>query len=160
MQNGFGGAILGGWQLQGISTLRTGMRFTVTDSNTSLNASGSTQFADCIGTPVKLGKISQWYSTATFAHPAAGRFGTCTTNSLVGPGLVTLDTGVSRTFALKEHLHLEVRALLFNTPNTPHHANPTSSLNSSSFMQALGIANTGRDGIDQRTGQFSARLSW
>jgi hypothetical protein len=160
MQNGFGSAILGGWQLQGISTLRTGMRFTVTDSNTSLNASGSTQFADCIGTAVKLGKISQWYSTATFAHPAAGRFGTCTTNSLVGPGLVTLDTGVSRTFALKEHLRLEVRALLFNTPNTPHHANPTSSLNSSSFMQALGIANTGRDGIDQRTGQFSARLAW
>ena len=160
MATGVGGKILEGWRLQAVSTLRTGTPFTVTDSNTTLNASGSTQFADCIGTPVKLGNIYQWYSTASFAHPANGRFGTCSTNSLTGPGLAVLDTGVARTFALKERLNLEVRAELFNTPNTPHHANPTSSLSSSSFMQALGIANTGRDGIDQRTGQFSARLSW
>jgi hypothetical protein len=49
---------------------------------------------------------------------------------------------------------------MFNTPNNPHHANPTSSLTSSSFMQALGIANSGRDGIDQRTAQLSLRISW
>jgi hypothetical protein len=125
-----------------------------------LNASGSTQFADCIGTPKKLKSISQWYDKTAFANPTAGRFGTCTTDSLWGPGMINVDTGISRIFHLFEGFQLEFRGELFNTANNPHHSNPTSNLSSSSFMQALGIANTGRDGIDQRTGQLSLRLSW
>jgi hypothetical protein len=160
LQSGVGSKILGGWELQVISTLRTGTPFTVTASNTTLNASGSTQFADCVAPPQKLKSISQWYNKADFANPTAGRFGTCTTNSLWGPGMINVDTGISRIFPLYENFHLEFRGELFNTANNPHHANPTSSLSSSSFMQALGIANTGRDGIDQRTAQFSVRLSW
>jgi Carboxypeptidase regulatory-like domain len=160
LQNGVAGKILGGWELQVVSTLRTGTPFTVTASNTTLNASGSTQFADCIATPQKLKTISQWYNKAAFANPTTGRFGTCTTNSLWGPGMINVDSGVSRIFHLFEGFQLEFRGELFNTANNPHHANPNSNLSSSSFMQALGIANTGRDGIDQRTGQLSLRLSW
>jgi hypothetical protein len=79
---------------------------------------------------------------------------------LWGPALNVLDTGLSRTFPIFRESQLEFRASMFNTPNNPHHANPTSNLSSSSFMQALGIANTGRDGIDQRTTQLSLRLVW
>jgi hypothetical protein len=160
MTSGLESKVLGGWQLEGISVFRTGTPFTATASNTTLNASGSTQFADCIGKPQKLGDIHQWYSTADFANPTTGRFGTCSTNSLFGPGYVNLDTSLSRTFNLLEHYHLEARAELFNTSNTPHHANPSSSLSSSNFMQATGIANTGRDGIDQRTAEVSLRMTW
>ncbi len=160
LHSGLGAKLLGGWQLQAISTLRTGTPFTVTDSNTTLNAAGSTQFADCIAPPRKLKSIYQWYDKSTFAHPTSVRFGTCTTNSLFGPGLIDVDTGLSRTFHLFEGTSLEARGQLFNTANTPHHANPSSSLSSSTFMQATGIANSGRDGIDQRTAQVSLRLSF
>jgi hypothetical protein len=156
--NGIWGRVLGRWQFEAISTLRTGAPFTVTGSNTTLNASGSTQFADCLGQPQKLGGIRQWYSKSSFAEPATGHFGNCGTNTLFGPGLNTLDTALSRSFPVFREATMEFKANMFNTPNNPHHANPTSSLTSSSFMQALGIANTGRDGIDQRTVQLSLRL--
>ena len=160
LQNGWGGRILGRWQFEAVATLRTGTPFTATGSNTTLNAAGSNQFADCLGQPTKLGGIRQWYNRSSFAEPTSGRFGNCGTNTLWGPGLNSLDTALSRTFPIFRESQLEFRANMFNTPNNPHHANPTSSLTSSSFMQALGIANTGRDGIDQRTVQLSLRLSW
>ena len=160
LTNGFSGKVLGRWQLQAVSVLRTGTPFTVTASNTTLNANGSSQFADCIAPARKLGDVHQWYSTTTFANPSPGRFGTCTTDSLWGPGYVNLDTSIARIFNLTDRYHLEARGQLFNSSNTPHHSNPSSSLTSSSFMQATGIANTGRDGIDQRTAEVSLRLNW
>ncbi|RZU29062.1 TonB-dependent receptor [Edaphobacter modestus] len=160
LHNGIGDILLRGWQFQAISTLRSGTPFTVTASNTTLNAIGSNQFADCIGPLRKLRSVNQWYDKSAFANPTPGRFGTCPTNNLWGPGLINVDTGLARTFHLYERFNLEARGQLFNTSNTPHHANPTSSLTSSAFMQARGIANSGRDGIDQRTAQFSLRLSF
>lgn len=158
--SGMAAKLLGGWQLQVLSTLRTGTPFTVTDSNTTLNASGSNQFADCIRPANPLRSVQQWYDRSAFAHPASGRFGSCPTNNLWGPGLINVDSGLSRTFHLFERTSVEARGQLFNTSNTPHHANPNSNLSSSAFMQATGIANSGRDGIDQRTAQVSLRLSF
>jgi hypothetical protein len=143
-----------------VTILRTGTPFTVTASNTTLNAAGSTQFGDCISAPHELGNIYQWYDKTSFAAPSAGRFGTCGTNNLTGPGLISLDTGLNRTFAITERFHLKFSMEGFNMANTPHHSNPTSSVSSGTFMQALGIANTGREGIDERTFRFGLRLGW
>jgi hypothetical protein len=153
-------AILGGWQLNAVNVLRSGTPFTVTASNTTLNAVASTQFGDCVSTPHRLGDIYQWYDKSAFAAPSAGRFGTCGTNSLWGPRLVNLDLGLDRNFVLTERVRLKFRAEAFNASNTPHHSNPTSNFNSGTFMQALGIANTGREGIDERTWRLNMRLSW
>jgi hypothetical protein len=158
--SGVGAMLLGGWQLEAIATVRSGTPFTVTASNTTLNASGSTQFADCVGQPNELGNIYQWYDKSAFASPATGRFGTCKTNSLWGPGLVNVDTGLVRNFRIKERMELKFRAEMFNTANNPHHSNPTNSIASGTFMQALGIANTGREGIDERTVRFSLRFAF
>ena len=153
-------SILGGWQINAVSVLRSATPFTITASNTTLNAVASSQFADCVSTPHKLDNIYQWYDKSTFAAPTAGRFGTCGTNSLWGPRLLNTDLGLDRNFVVSERFHVKVRAEAFNLANTPHHANPTNSINNSSFMQALGIANTGREGIDERTFRVSLRLGW
>jgi hypothetical protein len=124
MGSGLGAQILGRWQFEAVSTLRTGTPFTATGSNTTLNASGSTQFAECIGQPQKLGGIRQWYSTSPFAEPETGNFGNCGTDTLWGPALNVLDTALSRTFTVFPESQMEFRASMFNTPNNPHHANP------------------------------------
>jgi hypothetical protein len=77
---------------------------------------------------------------------------------LWGPAINTLDTAVERAFPIYREKQLKFRASMFNTANNPHHAISSSSLTSSSFMQALAIANTGRDGIDQRTVELSLNL--
>jgi hypothetical protein len=160
LQSGIGGKILGGWQLNAVTILRSGTPFTVTASNTTLNATGSTQFGDCLTQPIHLGNIYQWYDKSAFAAPSAGRFGTCGTNSLIGPGLTNLDTAVMRTFSIKERVQVRFSVDTFNVTNTPHHSNPTSSVSSATFMQALGIANSGREGIDERTFRFGLRMFW
>ncbi len=163
LAEGSAARILGGWQLSGVFSAYTGQPFTATASNTSLNAPGSSQRADCISTPQKIGSIFQWYSKSSFAVPAAGHIGTCGYDSLTGPGVVNLDLGLDRKFQITERFELRFRAEAFNAANTPHHANPNStqaSVSNSSFMQATDIRNTGRDGLDERTFRLGLKVSW
>ena len=162
-QNGLMSAILGGWQLSGLFSAYSGLPFTPTASATSLNATFSTQFADCNAPANFTGNFQQLYTTSTFGTPSTGRFGTCGINSLHGPRIINMDAGLERTITIKERLHLKFRAEMFNVANTPHHAtvNATNaSVNASTFMQTTDIANTGREGIDERAGRLTLKLTW
>jgi hypothetical protein len=170
VSTGKAAAILGGWQLSDIFSAFTGRPFSAVASATSLNAVYSYQFANCIATPQHTGNIYQWYNLSAFANPKAGGFGSCGQDVLRGPGLINTDIGLERKFAFKERWTVGLRAEAFNASNTPHHANPgatsstgttsANSISSSSFMQAFNIANTGRDGLDQRTIRISLKLRW
>lgn len=159
-QGGVASKLAGGWQISTVVTAHTGTPFTGTASSSSLNSPNSSQFADCIGTPQKLGDIYGWYAKSTFAVPASGRFGTCGTNSLRGPGLINADLGLERKFKFSEKVGLTFRAEMFNTANTPHHSNPDGNVSNGTFMQALGIVSTGREGIEQRALRFALRVSF
>jgi hypothetical protein len=143
----------------------TGRPFTVIDSNNTLNAPGSSQFGDCIGEPVRLGETgvgSHYYDVSSFARVPSTerRFGTCGINSLSGPSLFNMDFGVFRKFQITERTDIQFRAEFFNLTNTPHFSTPTGGVNSGNFMQANGIENTGREGIDERTIRFGLRLGF
>ncbi|HWB87216.1 MAG TPA: TonB-dependent receptor [Bryobacteraceae bacterium] len=159
-QSGIASKLAGGWQLSAIVTAHSGTPFTATASSAGLNAPFTGQFADCISAPNQIGSILQWYDRSTFASPAAGRFGTCGTNNLTGPGMVNENLGVNRRFTITERFDLSFRADMFNAANTPHHTLGNSSVNSGTFMQAVGIANTGLEGIEQRSVRLSIRLGW
>jgi hypothetical protein len=159
-QKGLASHLAGGWQLSAIVTAHSGLPFTATASTATLNAPFSGQFADCIGAPQQTGNIFQWYNKATFATPTAGRFGTCGTNNLSGPGLINANLGVNRNFRITERFTLGVRADMFNSANTPHHVLGNTSISTGTFMQAVGILNTGVDGIEQRALRLSARIGW
>jgi hypothetical protein len=159
-QSGLSSKLAGGWQVSAVVTARSGYPFTATASNAGLNAPFSGQFADCIGSPQQTGNIYQWYPVSSFASPASGRFGTCGTNRFYGPGSINANLGVNRNFALTERFRLSFRMDMFNAGNTPHHTLGNTSVNSGTFMQAVGIANTGLDGIEQRAIRFALRLGW
>jgi TonB dependent receptor len=166
-QDGIAAKLLGGWQLSGVFSAYSGRPFTATAANTTLNAQFSTQFADCVSAPRKLDDIFQWYDRSTFAVPPAAaasrRFGTCGPGRFRGPGLVNTDLGLERKIPLSERFELRVRAEMFNAANTPHHTIPnatTASVSNGTFMQVTDIANTGREGIDERASRFSLKLTW
>jgi hypothetical protein len=159
-QSGIASKLAGGWQISELLTAHSGPPFTATASTATLNAPYSSQFADCIGVPQQIGSILQWYSKSTFTVPSAGRFGTCGANSLRGPGLFNVDLGVQRKFRISERFELSFRAEMFNIANTPHHTISSSSVNSGTFLQAFNIANTGREGIEQRAARLALRLGW
>ena len=92
--------------------------------------------------------------------PSAGRFGTCGTDSLWGPGLINLDYSLNRTFAITERFTLKFSMEGFNMANTPHHSNPTASVSSGRSCKRWGSRIPGREGIDERTFRFGLRLGW
>ena len=161
--------ILGGWQLSGVFSDFGGRPFSVV-ANNNLNAVGSYQFANCNGTPQKVGALLEWYNPAAFSAPSSTGFGTCGLGVLRGPGLVNGDLALEKKFAIHERFIFAFRTEMYNVANTPHHASPgygpstgTTSFNNvqnSAFMEVINIANTGRDGIDQRTVKFSLKMAF
>jgi hypothetical protein len=161
-QSGLLAQIVGGWQINSVLSAYTGSPFTAIADSTTLNSSASTQRADCLSAPRKRGDIYQWYDRSDFRVAASGRFGTCGANTLRGPGVVNLDMGVDRKWRFGEQSELKFRVESFNVANTPHHtiADANRNINSGSFMEALAIRNTGRDGLDERTFRVGLKLSW
>lgn len=139
--SGAPGAVLGGWQINGIFAAFSGTPFTVTASGASLNMPGNLQTADLVKTSVaKLGKVGDdgtWFDTSAFARPTGVRFGNVGRNTLRGPTRVNTDLSLFRTFRLTEQFNLQFRAEAFNLSNTPHFGNPNGNANSSNFGKIL-----------------------
>jgi len=112
----------------------------------------------------------EWYNPATFGVPSSSGFGNCGLGAFRGPGLVNGDAGLEKRFAFRERYNFAFRMEMYNVGNTPHHASPSygpstggnsqNNVQNSTFMQILPLANTGRDGIDQRTIKFSLKMTF
>jgi hypothetical protein len=166
---GVGAHILGGWQLSGVFRAVSGSVFQLRAGGTSssnLNASGNTQRPDLVKSSIPIshdvGPGTTWFDTSAFAVvDDLNRFGTSPFYLLHGPKLFNIDMALARDFRLTERFDLQFRAQAINFTNTPHFSNPNGDLNSSSFGQVNGLANTGRDGgVDARQIEFSVRLSF
>jgi Carboxypeptidase regulatory-like domain/TonB dependent receptor len=161
--------IVGGWQISGLLSDYTGLPFSVV-ANNNLNANNSYQFANCNGTPVQSGTVLNWYSPSTFSAPSATAFGNCGQNTLRGPGIFNTDVSITKKFAFHERWNFSFLVEMFNVGNNVHHARPgytvqtsTTSANNvqnSAFMNVTQIANTGRDGLDQRTLRLSMKVTF
>ena len=120
--------------------METRAPFTPTADATACNCPGNSNFADSIGPTKYLGGQGRgllWFDIASFAPPAANRFGNAGRNSLRGPGFATYDLSAVRNFRLRERLRLEVRGEAYNVTNSPRWGNPTNSVNNGSFGQIL-----------------------
>ena len=133
MSNNFANAVLGGWQLNTLTTFLTGTPVRVTSDGGSLRLPGSTQRADQVKPEVaKLGGIgrgSAYFDPFAFARVVEPRFGTAGFNSLRGPNFFNTDLGLFKGFKVKERWNVQFRAEYFNWTNTPKFGNPSSGIN-------------------------------
>ncbi len=150
-------AILGGWSVNGILTLQTGIPFSVT-AGTDRSMSGvGLDRGDVVG-PVTTyndqstaSKIARYFDTSAFAVPALGTFGTSGRDILIGPGMQNLDAGMFKDFQVSESRRFEIRWEVFNSLNHANFANPTASLSSSNFGR---ITSAGNPRIMQLAAKF------
>jgi hypothetical protein len=164
-QSGVPAMLLGGWQINALSRFSTGSPVTPTAPNTTLNAPGSGQFADCLGPVATIGERTRWWDPSNLANPNSvspnvARFGTCGTNVLRAPGLINADLGVFRRFNVTERVNVQLRGEAFNISNTPHFANPNADISSSNFGLIGNVQNTGREGNDQRFLRVGVRIGF
>ncbi len=168
--------ILGGWQINGVASLFSGTPFTVVASGASLNMPGSSQTADQVLPTVKklggIGRGQSFFDPFAFAPVTEARFGNTGLNILRGPGVVNFDLSLFRKFQVTERINVEFRAEAFNFTNTPHFANPGTNVSDFNpnvadprlrfrgYTEVTGIANTGREGIDERLFRLGLRVSF
>jgi hypothetical protein len=129
-------AIVGGWQLNNVVSLRSGTPFTVTTSTTPLNAAGSInqnpadQVKDDVEILGGIGPDNSWFDPFAFAVVSEQRFGTAGFNSMRGPGRKQWDMGLFRQINLRGQANIQLRVEAFNVTNTPHFGNPGSNRSS------------------------------
>lgn len=138
-QPGTARAILGGWQLSGIVTARTGLpvNVVVNRANSALpnqfSVSGAERPDVVPGVSVvpSAGRTpNNWINPAAFAVPAAGAFGNAGRNLVRAPGLWQIDAALIRTIPLSERVGLQCRVEAFNVLNRAQYGSPQANLSS------------------------------
>ena len=155
---GFVNQILGGWELAGILTLRSGLPFTPTINGDVANTGVGSQRPQVTGSPVIVGQPSCWFyisanpSCVALAPNAANAFAAASTfaygnggrNILRADGLKQLDVTLMKFFPIGERRGFEFRAEMFNILNHPTFAAPSTAINSSSGAQVSSTLNAAR----------------
>ncbi len=147
---------LGGWQANGIWTLRTGFPFTVTQDNV-MNTFNSTARPDRIGSG-KLANptVNQWFDTSAFVvltcadNNLANRchYGNSGNSILDGPGFKNMDFSLLKNIPVREGMRVQFRAEMFNAFNTPNFNVPNRNLTANAaFLPKIDPA-TGKLGPD------------
>src|SRR5262245_19467648 len=127
-------AWLGGWQLNGILTMRTGVPFTPALGATNWSRSGNTSGEDRPNlrpgvNPEDLivGQPDRWFDTSGFLLPAPGTFGNAGRNSLNGPGYAMTNLSLvknTKLGALGGGGQLQLRFEMFNLFDRANFATP------------------------------------
>jgi len=159
---GWASRILGGWQVNPVISKMSGIPFTVTAAGGPLNANGSIQTADLVGTnqvingqPLPTGQSCaatnlscHYFDPSQFAAPlitsnASAHYGNTRRDQFRGPGFFNMNLSVSRQFKLTERFGLQFRADGISFTNTPHFANPNSSCCGTNFGVITGTLQPG-----------------
>ncbi|HXX15801.1 MAG TPA: carboxypeptidase regulatory-like domain-containing protein [Candidatus Eremiobacteraceae bacterium] len=150
--------ILGGWQVNGITTLMSNTPFTVYDSsNPSLQGSapeisgfyssrpnivGNPNTGTCAG-GVAVRTAQCWFNTGAFQHAAIGTFGDVGRNTMNGPAFQQWDFSAVKTIPIHENMNLQFRGEIFNIFNNVNFLLPNNDINSPGFGQ-ITAAQAGR----------------
>ncbi len=131
LNHGFLAQVVGGFQISGTLSRYSGLPFTVNAPNSSLNAAGQTQTADQLKPDVAIlgghDGNTPYFDGSAFGPVTTARLGTSGRNILRGPGVFNTNINISRIFAIKERLKLQLLGEAFNATNTPSFSNPGAS---------------------------------
>ena len=119
-------AVVGGWTVSPIITVRSGFPLTIYGSDQSGTNSRSAR-PDCISLPHVQGRTPgngfngyQWFvDNGNFANPAPGTFGNCAPQlgGLRGPGYGDVDLSLQKNFQMTERYKLQFRTDFVNAFN-------------------------------------------
>jgi len=150
-------AVAGGWQVNAIMTLQSGLPIPI---QMSANTFGADRPNVVSGVSDKPGQqtLSQWFNTAAFAAPAPYTYGNVsrTLPDISGDGLFNLDFSLFKNFYVREKYKFEFRAEAFNLTNTPTFEVPNSVYSTPTFGQVTATAFTPKP----RIVQFGIRLDF
>jgi hypothetical protein len=110
---------------------------------------------------VILGSPNQYFNPNAFVLPAAGTYGNVGRDTLIGPGIASVDFSALKNTQLSERLRLQFRAEFFNILNRANFTTPNSVLFTSATS---GVSPTAgvitATATTSRQIQFGMKLIW
>ncbi|QEE29862.1 TonB-dependent receptor [Terriglobus albidus] len=122
--------LIGGWQLNGITTFSSGQYNTPTLAGDNLNIGDFSQSRPDIVGDVRAGRHAptQWFNAAAFAKPSYGTPGNAGRNSLEQPGYQNWDASLFKSLPLGERANFQLRMEAFNVFNHTQFGHANTSL--------------------------------
>jgi len=156
----FGEHLLSGWQINGVTILRSGQPFNVT-SGMDTNFDGTiNDRPNVVGNPNlqagrgRIATAKAFFNTNAFVAPPAGTpYGNASFNMLYGPKYVDTDLSAFKTFLLYREIALQFRGEVFNVFNNVNLNAPNSTRSSPAFGTISGA-------VAPRIVQLALRLSF
>jgi hypothetical protein len=149
--------VLGGWRANAIFIAQTGAPFTVNLSVDRANiGAGPAQRPDQLSDPnlpANERRPERWFDTSAFVLPAPLTFGSAPRNSVIGPGLTSVDLVAAKTWSLAGTRQLEFRWEIFNVLNAANFDLPNRIFGNANFGRILSAKSA-------REMQIGARVSF
>jgi hypothetical protein len=153
-------AILGGWQINGITTFQSGTPLEITANNVS-GIFSPRQNANNNGQSGKLSgdihnRLEKYFDTSVFSQPPNFTFGNTTNRiaDLRAPGVANWDISAFKEFEIQERWTIQFRSEFLNAFNRVQFGSPNTSVASNQFGLISTQANS------PRQIQFGLKLLW
>ncbi|MDX1983374.1 MAG: TonB-dependent receptor, partial [Bryobacteraceae bacterium] len=154
-KQGLAGAVIGRWQISGISTFGAGLPMVITGpNNTRLPGIGATALRTkdpVLSNPT----IDRWFDTTAFGPAPTYSMGndSRTQPRLRIPGINSFDLSLSRSQRFRERINLQFRAEFYGAFNHPQFDSPNGNVVATNFGQITGAGGA-------RQIQLGLRLSY
>ncbi len=132
--------VLGGWQINGITTFQSGPPLGLTTSVNQTNSFGGGSRPNSTGKSAHLdgaavNRLNAYFNTSVFTQPAPFTFGNVsrTLPDVRAPGIVNWDFSAVKNTRLRERANLQFRAEFFNFLNDTNFGSPGTTFGTSSF---------------------------
>ena len=139
--------ITGGWELNSIMALQTGLPFhvTATDRSNTGTSFGGRPNRTCNGNlPSGDRTPYRWFDTSCFAEPLLNTYGNGGVHYLDTDGLKGLDLGIFKNFAFGEVRRLQFRYEAFNVLNNTNYNRPGSNVSAPASFGRITAAQPAR----------------
>jgi hypothetical protein len=164
-------AIIGGWQLNAVGNIMSGLPFNISYRDAGQDRDTGPNRPDLVGDPAVgsgdglttpyFNAIPIGSSGSAFGRPARGTFGNMGRNELRGPGFWNVDASLFKMFSIGSRANLELRIEAQNLFNHVNLGNPNSEVGVPGNLNATAgfITGTAPNHV-QRNLQFAARFSF
>jgi hypothetical protein len=177
--NRWADVLIGGWQVNSIFLWQSGPFLTPyfkggDPSGTGSGIIGRAQAPDLAGNPTLSNPSANgWFNVAAYACPGGncligtnpattpapiGRFGSAGIGTVVGPGTVNVNAGLSKYFVITERVKMKIEGSFTNILNHTNLGDPVLNITNSSAGQIT--SSRGSDFGGARTGQVGARIDF
>lgn len=132
--------VVGGWQLNSITTLQSGFPLGLTTAVNQTNSFSGGSRPNNSGKSAKLegpveSRLNKYFDTSVFSQPAPFTFGNTSRNlpDVRSPGVVNFDFSFTKITKIRERLTTQLRGEFFNGFNHPNFGSPGTTFGTATF---------------------------